>query len=162
MGHAGMDKCKLTKRSVEAIEPGPRDVLMWDSDIPGFGLKVTPRGARVYVLQYSRHDRSRRVTIGRHGDGGLTADQARREAEGLRGIIRNGGDPAADRAAGRKVPTIRALAERYMAEHAIARKPRTADGYQRLIDCHIAARRPAGFRDRPRRSAPPDAGCGGR
>ena len=61
-------KMRLTKRSVEAIEPAESDVLVWDADLPGFGVKVTPRGARTYVLQYSRRDRTRRCTIGRHGD----------------------------------------------------------------------------------------------
>ena len=87
-------KARLTSVAVEAIEPGPRDVFVWDTEIRGFGLKVTPRGARVYLLQYSRCNKARRVTIGRHGDGGLTTDQARREAEILRSLIRNGGDPA--------------------------------------------------------------------
>ena len=131
-------KVKLTKRSVEAIKPAGRDVLVWDAEIPGFGVKVTPKGARVYVLQYSRRDRTKRVTIGQHGDGGLTADQARREAEILRGIIRDGGDPAAERARERAIPSMRALAERYMAEHAIPKKKaRSADSDKRLIDCHI-------------------------
>lgn len=131
-------KVKLTKRSVEAIRPAERDVLVWDSDIPGFEVKVTPKGVRVYVLQYSRRDRTKRVTIGRHGDGGLTADQARREAEILRGVIRDGGDPADDRARERAIPTMRALAERYMAEHALPKKKaRSADSDKRLIDCHI-------------------------
>ena len=131
-------KAKLTKRTVEAVPSGERDVLVWDTDIPGFGLKVTPKAARVYVLKYSRRNRSKWVTIGRHGDGGLTADQARREAEILRGVVRDGGDPAAERARQRAIPTMQGLAERYMAEHAIPRKkPRSADGDQRLIDCHI-------------------------
>src|SRR5689334_9754276 len=63
-----VDKIRITKRTVEAIEPDPaRDVLIWDADIPGFGVKVTPRRVRVYVLQYSHRNRSRRITIGRHG-----------------------------------------------------------------------------------------------
>ena len=52
-----------------------------DAEIPGFGVKVTPRGSRIYVLQYSQRNRDRRMTIGRHGDGCLTADLVRREAE---------------------------------------------------------------------------------
>jgi hypothetical protein len=33
-----------TKPWVEAIEPDPgRDVPVWDTDLPGFGVKVTPR-----------------------------------------------------------------------------------------------------------------------
>jgi integrase len=138
-------KARLTKRSVEAIKAAERDVLLWDADIPvwdadipGFGVKVTPKGARIYVLQYSRRDRTKRMTIGRHGDGGLTADQARREAEILRGVIRDGGDPAAERSRQRAIPTMRGLAGRYMAEHATPKKkPRSADSDQRLIDCHI-------------------------
>ncbi len=50
-------KTKLTKRSVEAIKPQERDLLVWDTEIPGFGVKVTPKGLRVYVLQYSQRDR---------------------------------------------------------------------------------------------------------
>jgi integrase len=132
------EKTRLTKRAVEAIERAAIDVLVWDAELSGFGVKVTPRGARVYILQYSRRGRSRRCTIGRHGDGGLTADQARREAEVLRGIIRNGGDPAAERTRQRAIPDMRGLAGRYMAEHATPKKkPRSADGDQRLINCHI-------------------------
>src|SRR5260370_41797021 len=87
-------KAKLTKRTVEAISPAGGDALTWDSEIPGFGVKVTPRGARIYLLQYSRGNRTRRCTIGRHGD--VTAEQARREARGLRGLTGMGGDPGRD------------------------------------------------------------------
>src|ERR1051325_12003162 len=100
-------KTRLTKRSVEAIAAEDRAVLAWDTEIPGFGVKVTPKGARVYVLQYSRRNHSRRLTIGRHGDGGLTTDQARKQAEILRGIIRSGGDPPTDRARERASATTR-------------------------------------------------------
>jgi integrase len=135
----GMEKkVRLTKSRVEAIEPTERDRLVWDAEIPGFGVKITPKGARIYVLQYSRRNRSRRVTIGRHGVGGLTADQARKEAEILRGTLRAGGDPAGDRARDRSIPTMRALAERYMSEHAWPKKKRgSADGDRCLLDCHI-------------------------
>src|SRR4029077_5210290 len=95
---------RLSKRSVEAITPGARDVFLWDSEVRGFGVKVTPKGARIYVLQYSRRNRDRRVTIGRHGD--LTAEEARTKAIRLRGIIADGGDPAGDRDRERAIPTL--------------------------------------------------------
>jgi integrase len=127
---------RLSKRSVEAVPPGPRDLFLWDSEVRGFGVKVTPKGARIYVLQYSRRNRDRRVTIGRHGD--LTAEEARTKAIRLRGIIADGGDPAGDRDRERAIPTLRTLGERYMAEHAMPKKkPRSADGDRRLLDCHI-------------------------
>ncbi len=73
---------KVTKRTVDALNPGERDVFLWDSDLRGFGVKCTPKGRKVYVVQYQRGGRgnpTRRVTIGPHGP--LTPDKARTEAE---------------------------------------------------------------------------------
>jgi hypothetical protein len=36
---------KLTKKAVEKAEPQPRgDLFVWDSTLPGFGLRVYPSG----------------------------------------------------------------------------------------------------------------------
>jgi integrase len=89
-------RVKITKRQVDAFQPGEADGFLWDSVIKGFGLKVTPTGRKVYVLQYrtgGRGSKVKRFTIGNHGD--FTPDQARDEAEKLRGTIRHGEDPAA-------------------------------------------------------------------
>lgn len=112
---------KLTKRTVESIAPGARDVFMWDTELPGFGLKITPRGARIYVLQYKAGRRSKRCTIGRHGVD-KTAEEARIAARVLRGQIARGDDPAAARAAERAMPTVRELARRYETEYAAVKK----------------------------------------
>jgi len=74
---------KLTKRSVEALKPDARDSFLWDTEIRGFGCKVTPKGGRIYLLQYGRNGRDYRVTIGRHGVD-VTTEQARVEAIRLR------------------------------------------------------------------------------
>ena len=43
---------RISKRSVEAVRPAPgRDVLLFDTEIRGFVVKVTPAGARIYLLQ---------------------------------------------------------------------------------------------------------------
>ena len=34
---------KLTKRTVDLAKPGTQDEFHWDVDMPGFGLKVTPK-----------------------------------------------------------------------------------------------------------------------
>ena len=70
---------KITKRTVEAVASGRRDVFLWDNELRGFGCKVTPTGSRIHILQYSRNNRDHRVTIGRHGID-VTAEQARQEA----------------------------------------------------------------------------------
>lgn len=128
---------KLTKRSVEAIESADKDVLVWDGELAGFGVRVKPSGVRSYVVQYrNSQGRSRRYTIGRHGI--FTADQARKEAVQLLADVRRGTDPAAERDAARKAPTVNELCDRYFEEHvAVHNRPRTAHEIRRLLDKHI-------------------------
>src|SRR5690349_4167872 len=94
---------KITKRLVDSAKVGDRDTFYWDSETRGFGLKITPSGRRVYILQYrvgGRRASARRVTIGLHG-APWTPETARREAQRLHGDIARGRDPAAERAANR-------------------------------------------------------------
>src|SRR4051812_15802086 len=95
---------RITKRAVEALEPAIRDVYLWDDKLPGFGVKVTPAGARIYVLKYRHAGSQRWFTIGRHGD--VTADKARDKAIRLRGVIAEGKDPAAIRDARSVEPIV--------------------------------------------------------
>src|SRR5262249_23014931 len=99
----GTDRCtdipevimgRLTKTAVEAIEATGGDVLWWDDDLARFGVRVTPGGARSYVIQYRQGGRSRRHTIGRHGQP-WTVEQARKEAARLLLEVDAGRDPAA-------------------------------------------------------------------
>jgi hypothetical protein len=46
---------KITKRTVDALKPGATDRFLWDTELKGFGLKVTPSGNKVYILQYRSH-----------------------------------------------------------------------------------------------------------
>ena len=41
-----MPNLKLTKRAVEAVEQGAKDIILWDTDLKGFGCKITPKGKR--------------------------------------------------------------------------------------------------------------------
>jgi integrase len=128
---------RITKRTVEALHPGERDAFLWDSEIPGFGCKVTPKGGRIYVLQYSRNDRDHRVTIGRHGIE-FTAEQARNEARRLRGLIASGGNPALERSRDRALPTVADLGERYIEEYARPhKKPSGLAQDRRNLDNHV-------------------------
>jgi site-specific recombinase XerD len=86
---------KITKRAVDAVQPGPSDAFLWDDELRGFGLKVTPSGKRSYVYQYrigGRGAKTKRWTIGSHGSP-WTATTARAEAERLALLVGQGVDP---------------------------------------------------------------------
>ena len=70
---------KLTKRVVESAKTETKDAFLWDTEIAGFGVKVTAAGGKVYILQARLEGRKRRFTIGRHGSP-WTVDEARKEA----------------------------------------------------------------------------------
>ncbi len=85
-------KDKITKQAVESLKPGAKDCIMWDTELPMFGCKITPKGRRVYLLQYRIEGRSRRYTIGIHGS--LTTREARKIAKKLLHDIALNRDPA--------------------------------------------------------------------
>jgi hypothetical protein len=72
-------RLKLTKRAVDALEPADKDRVVFDAELPGFGIKVTPSGRKVFLVQYryppGRTGRIRRYTIGPYSES-LTPDQA--------------------------------------------------------------------------------------
>jgi len=41
---------KVTKRVVEAAEAREKDYVIWDDELPGFGLRVFSSGKRSYVI----------------------------------------------------------------------------------------------------------------
>lgn len=85
---------RLTKTAVEGLAPGPSDRVFWDQALKGFGVKVTPAGSRVYLVQYRRKGarQTRRYTIGRHG-APWTTEKAREAAAVLLARVRLGEDP---------------------------------------------------------------------
>jgi hypothetical protein len=111
----------LTKRTVDAAQPGAAERCHWDDEVRGFGLRVKPNGAKSYVLNYrNATGRARRLTIGAHGV--LTAETARAEARALRVLVAQGRDPAAERVARHAGQTVAAFGERYLTQHSEAHK----------------------------------------
>ncbi len=131
---------KITKRAVDALKPGAdgAEAVLWDTEVKGFGLRVQRGGSKSYIVHYrtgsGRRAPLRKLTIGKHG-APWTPEQARSEAKRLLGIVETGADPAADKIARKEAPTLGDLAERFLAEHAEAkRKASTATEYRRLLD----------------------------
>ncbi len=130
---------KITKRAVDAANPDGRDAYLWDSELTGYGLKVTPGGTRVYLVQYrlgGRRGRTRRVTIGKHGSP-WTPETARKEAKRLLGEVAAGRDPAEEKAKARDDMTVDELCDLYLAEGCSTKKPSTLSVDRGRIERHI-------------------------
>lgn len=130
-------KTKLTIRNVEAVTPTDKDQILWDTDLSGFGCKITPKGKRAYFLYYRTADgEQRRPTIGLHSS--LKPEAARAIAKRWLAEVAEGGDPSRSRQNARIAPDVATLCSRYMAEHAETRKKASSiKNDQRLIDSHI-------------------------
>src|SRR2546429_6854362 len=107
---------KITKRTVDQLSPGSKDVLLWDKEVKGFGVRCRSSGAKFYVLKMRVGGRQRWITIGRHGSP-WTPETARREALRLLGLRAVGKDPAAERDRQKGALSIAELVERFLAEH---------------------------------------------
>lgn len=132
---------KLTKRLVESLKPTvDGDMMVWDEDIPGFGVRLWPSGKRAYILKYrTAEGRQRKATIGPHGP--FTAEQARATALRWLSEAKHGNDPATDKSSCRRAPTVSELAERYMAEHArVKKRLGSVQGDEALLRLHILPR----------------------
>jgi len=136
---------KVTKRAVDALKASDRDVYLWDTEVTGFGCKVTPAGRKVYILQYRTRSQAekessapKRVTLGKHG--ALTPETARALAAKLLLEVKAGGDPAASFRPSDS-PKVSALAERFLTEYLPKKKrpprPSTVTYYEILFRCHV-------------------------
>ena len=106
-------------------------MITYDADVPGFGIRITAKDVRSFVLNYVVHGQERRTTIGRFPTWSATA--AREQAKSLRRKIDAGIDPLHEQAAqlraaeaARAAPTVQDLFERYAAEHLPRKAARAA------------------------------------
>jgi len=106
----------LTERFVKSATPSAaRNVIVYDDEVSGFGIRVTQAGAKSFVLSYSVAGRERRITIGSWPDWSVTA--AREKARELKRRIDDGYDPFEKRQAAREAATVKQLIDRYIEEH---------------------------------------------
>ena len=75
-----MPTLKLTKRNVDTLKPAAERFTAWDTDVKGFGLRVTPSGERVYVLKYRIAGVEKLLSLGNYPDTSLQKARAKRDA----------------------------------------------------------------------------------
>jgi Arm DNA-binding domain len=77
-----MPRIKLTKSAIDALPTPSSDVVYWDAAYPGFGVKITPKGRKVFIVLYRTGGAGsylRKYTIGPYGR--VTLHQARVAAQ---------------------------------------------------------------------------------
>lgn len=116
---------KLTKKAIDAFEATGKLEYLWDAEVKGFGVVITPAGSKSFILNYRNQDnRSRRKTIGKYGH--LTLEQARDFARELTYRIAKGEDPVQQDEMQRSQPTFEEVAKRFLDDHsAIRSRPAT-------------------------------------
>jgi integrase len=133
---------KLTKSATEELPPAEADYIVWDAELPGFGVRVKPSGVKSYVVQYRNRKTgtSRRKTIGQHGPL-LTFHKAREQARIILAEALKGNDPVADASAIRAAPTMKELAADYLEQHALPKKrARSVENDRSMLDRIILPR----------------------
>src|SRR5215218_1614490 len=124
-----MPSCKLTKRIIDTLpSPSDADQIWWDEDLKGLGLKLTPAGRKVFLVQYRpTGDRRnpRKYTIGEYGS--VTPHQARVEAQQVLAGRASGRDPQAEKQASKRrirSERIAELAAEFISRHASQNRTR--------------------------------------
>ena len=61
---SGKERVRLTDAAIARLRPREREYTVWDSRVPGLGVRVRPSGGRSYVLLQEAGGRSKRVSLG--------------------------------------------------------------------------------------------------
>jgi len=128
-----MSTTRITKSKVDGlIAPASGQSFLRDSELKGFGVRITAGGTRSFVLEKRIDGRLRRFTLAKYPE--LTVEQARKEAQAQLGKIATGGNPIAEKKA-RQAPKLtlsQAFIDFKLARRALS--PKTIALYQYAHD----------------------------
>ncbi|MCK1279452.1 MULTISPECIES: site-specific integrase [unclassified Bradyrhizobium] len=129
---------KLGRRAVTGLPSVTKATIFYDSELTGFGVKVTPTGAQSWIVEYrpgegGRRVAKRRMVIGTPAT--LAPEKARDAAEKLLASVKLGADPATERGAARKAETVDELLDAFTKRHLV--EPKLKAGTIRLNSGYI-------------------------
>src|SRR6516162_3074983 len=79
-------RVRLIKSTIDNLPVLENDTVYWDAGLPGFGVKVTPKGRKVFLVMYrlaGAGSRLRKYTIGPYGR--VTLPMAKAQAQKICG-----------------------------------------------------------------------------
>jgi hypothetical protein len=119
-------RLRLTKSAIDSLTVSEKETVYWDAGLPGFGVKVTPKGRKVFLVLYrlaGAGSRLRKYTIGPYGR--VTLAMARAQAQKIFAARLDGRDPAEEKKQFRRrlvVDRVDDLVETFIREH-VASEP---------------------------------------
>src|SRR3954468_24710885 len=137
-----MPRARLTKSVIDALPTPSSELVYWDETLPGFGVKVTPAGRKVFVVLYRTSgagSRLRKYTIGPYGR--VTLHVARNEAQRVLAARTGGRDPASEKREARRrlvADRVDDLVEAFIKQHVSTR--RSSAEISRILKREIVAR----------------------
>jgi integrase len=132
-----VQKRKLTELFIQTAKPRDSAYQVWDTRQHNLCLRIQPGGAKSWVVVYSRHGRSRWLTLGNAKAIGLS--DARMLAAKAMLAVAQGQDPAAERKAARGAGTFAELAAKYVEQYA-KRKNKSWKASDTLIQHYVVPR----------------------
>jgi integrase len=145
---------RLTAATVKelACPAGKSERIFFDEDLPGFGCRVRPNGAKGWVYQYAINGRTKRVALGPPNV--VDAGKARAAAKDLAAQVRLNRDPAGEKAKRRAeaAETFGAIAPRFIERQRGRLKPTGAYVTRHYLLDHAKALHPLPLKDIDRRA----------
>ncbi|QKK28615.1 tyrosine-type recombinase/integrase [Rhizobium indicum] len=133
-----MPATKITKALVDSMDaPLKGNRIIFDSELSGFGVRITAKGAKSFILNYRTTDGlERRYTIGSTSI--WNVGSARKEAEELKRRIRSEHfDPLKELEKRRTDVKMNELCDMFIKEHLPKKAAATQRDYKQLIDTYI-------------------------
>ena len=128
-------KIRLTRPRIEGFSaPKSGRAVVYDDRVPGFGVRITAKGTKTFILYRKILGKPQLFTIGKYPT--VPVDIARSEAERLNGEIARGINPMDDRNAARREKTFGDFFEEYLTKHARPHK-RTAESDERRYNLYL-------------------------
>jgi integrase len=123
---------KLTQTRIDGLKcpPEKRDMLVFDDEQRGLGVRVTASGCKTYLAQYAFHGQKRRVPLG--SCSAVSLAKARDAVRAMMGDVAKSIDPAAERKkakaearvkAAHEAMTLSALLSDWQALHLVSKRP---------------------------------------
>lgn len=134
-------KIKLNQTAVkELILPEGKQIDVWDEDVTGFGVRVTPKGKKTFFVLARVNSRLVRATVGKSDT--MTAEAARTKAKKMLVGMQEGRNPNDDVKCRRSgALTVGGVFKTFMETRKDRRQElssRTQDHYQSVFNTHLA------------------------